>query len=64
MDENGVECHKEAHMVVHFCNFMGCDHRSFNILPTKAVNEDQGSVLSVNPQWCMAKCESRDRACL
>ena len=24
------------------------DHRRFNILPTKAVSEDQGSVLSVN----------------
>ena len=64
IDENGVEGHKEAHMVVHFCNFMGRDHRRFNILPTKAVSEDQGSVLSVNLQWCMAKCVSRDRTWL
>ena len=51
IDENGLEGHEEAHMVVHFCTFMGRDHRRFNILPTKAVSEDQGSVLSVNLRW-------------
>ena len=61
IDEKGVEGHDEAHMVVHFCTFMGRDHRRFNILPTKAVSEDQGSVLScfvsepavVNGEGCL-----------